>query len=1379
MASKAPVSVDSLNAHIGGLLGGAKTLGPAGAVGPKKVAPAKPAARGLTLKQALSPDNLGAGGKHVATVSGAQQAGLNALGLGRVVLRSAEGISKAVYNHPFQQAGKTVSGIANTAKGVASAAIALPVYTAEYPVKEALKAAGIGHGATNPLHFVKRIAAGETKSLSQKYGGVYRGEKGAGAKLDKQIAQEGPVPTALDLATASPLAEATLGKVAQLARVAKGGEAAAEAARGLAPAALRARPALKVNPLKPGVVQRERGSVSGAAITKAHDVIVRGTAQKVATARAAKPEGAILHKPLSARRAALAPGEIAPASQRAANYTLRARTALLHTRGKATAAFNTHQYVTGRDVEGSLAHTMRSVGTPEEQAAIQYAAANGIRDAKGFAVVAAKREAEIKAGREAAAKTPGVAQTRLEAKAGKVEARAGHDASTADELKQIAEWRKDPSVFDRHEIKAGADALQHLKEVEAGLVGIHPDRAALGRAAPLGKTLGVKTADELNAENLATHGEHLGRVRAAVREEHAANAKATKVAERAHIEARKQRARVGAEALAERQAATSAGGAAARAEERGATHAGGFATERERVAAASAATDAKAALVKAEARHATAREAVAAKRPGAEARLGKAYDDLQAARAENRVATQRSLKAAGAGRREHVAVSNTEGRQAAIRPVAGTAGRRAGSSAARLEAAQAEAEANAGQLKAVRAVQSGARAGHREALNAARIKPERITETGTEYEKRVIAAAAEHGLVAPTHIKSGFESKIASVRSEFAQPANPLSKTRTGVLRATGREELTHRIAEKDMAAKLRKAATLDAKRQILEEHGLLYPTREAAAEAIRAHNVDPSEEGLLAAGLALHGGTEAGQVYVLPHAVKDELDRLGATPSKVAANLRHLSTFPQAVLLAGSISWFEFQRTNDLIASALGGSLHRTAELNRQIKALAPSERVITHTFSGDSIGAIHLQPDSVRELGRMQEIIDSNKVLSVAFKHGNPASTLLRVDQKITGGFRERQFIHNLHVVARDMDPHVAFINRAYSPLGFAMKTGDIELTRKLLTDPAAAAIREEAASRLYKIHGDWHSFTAGEQKLKVFAAFYGFLRYATRMAFFTLPVDHPYVGLLIGQLGQAGYKDAKSIIGTNIPYGLGALYNDDGTVAMDLSRANPVMSPLFQIQKPEQLAGLLTPIAGLLLDFIAQQPVAQGDASQGYQAKYSARGDLKNNTLRGSDRGRIALNEGLSLFAPYRDWRKFDPRQQTSDSLPFSRQIALGSNVKEQLKIDKTNAATAGAGGLSGLVHTELPLLAGGSAQNVKALGQRIGSAQAAAAKLRAAHQTARDYNLSDPLGKQLYQSDLSTARKLAPIQAHIDAALAPANAKLAAIQARIDAALAKKP
>ncbi len=1195
-------------------------------------------------------------------------------GATRAVANTVRAIGETTYDDPVGAAGKTVRQGGDIIKGLASAAIGLPVYAVTYPAKKAVGA----DAGDSPLTLAKNMVGAEGKRIKDTYGPSYRGDKKAYAKLKKQVAKEGPLLPALDVATV--LAPAGVG----LGAAARGGALGAKVQK-----ASTTRAPLRKSAASPAKPQKVRKSAIGVGVTTAHDA-ARKVAQRTAKARAEKrlrvraaekvtgkplsPDSLLYADPkgLSLHRAALKPGEVTPIRRRNVKRSDNLAVATEHRRGEDRAALRIEQHITGRDrAPMSFRESMKQVEGLED--VVEWMRRRGVDDAKGAAVMIPARRAEIARSQVAA-----LAGAGKQGKADQAAAVKAESKGLGQELAIMRRIEEDPTILERPEVKAAV-----AREVARGRAavtkreGLSDARGATGRAKLAGATLGVKRADEINDKAKAARNERVK------------------------------------EADAEVEVAKSA-------------------RDKTRITGARVLAGARADLAKAKGRAEILSRNVTGRQQQGRNFAGGAHGVREAeralAKAQDRVSEELS--------------------QATLN------------------------------LKAANEARSEA---------AAPIK--RAKETPQEYEARVAEVYAEAGLRPPEHGRSTFETDPDALRVQRrvlpgSAPQNPLAKERKGTLYRLGQEDFSPEVQDATLRANLRRGALLDSESRILEQHGLYFKSPDAANKFIEGLGVDADQIALLrpVTGLvrkespaaarrkdgSIRAKDDAGDyarmnpdgVFLVPKHVSDQLDALDAKPSRPAEILRKMAQYPQGAILALSPSWMGFQRVNDVVASTLGGSVLTQKAFAEVVKGLDPDSREVSVVMSGrGSMASEFLGPTSGQRIGRMQRIVDENPTYRDALSSSKPATNLLlkgayelptallRADAKITGGVRERQFLHNLLRAAARMDPDVKSVAKGFGPMGLALKTGDVQLMERLLKDPKYAKARDDAVEALTRIHGDWHNYTAAERKFKSAFAFYGFLRYATKMALYTLPANHPHVALLLAQIGAGGSEYSKSVIGEDMPWRLGALYNKDGTIAADFSRANPLSGPLFSVTKPEQALGLLAPPVAVGMSYLLAQPVGLSDSSEGYISQFTVGGDPQDHAVggfTGTPRLRIAARNVMSWLYPFRAWQNSDTRPQSSDSLPFSRRPLQTDSPEGAIKLEEKRKATPE--GFGEILHDLVPFLGVGSKENVKEKGQQITRAKqdrAAAEELRKAK---RHGALHTPVGRARLNAEKQKAGAL---------------------------------
>lgn len=1163
---------------------------------------------------------------------GARQAGAASgpiAGAARVIGTTVGGIASAVYHEPIESQVKAFGTLKDAFKAIPQTAV-LAGGLASYPVRRALRGFDDPEGGDAAMVAAGEMAKGAVDRVSSTYGPSYRGEKGSGAKLRKQIRKEGPLLATMDLATVAIPTSAALGAGARAGVLGTGARTAATKGtkirygfeaepRELAPRRSGIGIAARAghNTARRAVQRRaEKQAIERTRVTVARrlglDVDEKSLAYKAP-------------KPLAAHRSILGDDELAPLSDKRASRNQRFRVA------------NEDYKIRVRGIQRVQKHVKRGLiaaqrMVPEElRPVIAVAHQLGIRKPEDVEQIVPARIAEIDA-------------RTAEARAGKGE-HAAHDRASVDmdelatERLMLVELLKTPEVFDRPDVQASVEAVAAVtRAAVGGREGIGTAQLAEGRTGLQGGTVGVVRASELN--------------KAARQEQEAARKEARTEVKRAREDFEQ--------------------------------------------------TTAKAKL-----------------------RIERAHRDVERARGRaevlsRNVSGRNTLKGAGTDKY----------------PAGGHGVRQA---EAKLHKVQDEAMAD---VAAARAAREAAKE-QRRAVNAVALK--KIDETPEEYAARVDAAFAARGLAAPGYTTSKYAEDIdqPEKRSDSGgavRGANPLGKTRHGTNYRLGHQAHEPETAVRDMRSIIERGAKLEGENNLMQRVGLYFNSDAEAQAFMRGLGMDKDSivlwepravrkdtPGLvldpadprkdMGDYVATHGG-----VFAIPKAVADELNMLSARPSAVGTVLRRLAHAPQTALLALSPSWWIFQRVNDVIGAAFGGSLHKTVHLQKTVVALRKDDEDaadIVEMLAGGGMSGDILTPKAGQKLGRAQRAIDENASLREAWTSDGPATALLyigkkapmalmRSDAAVTSRVRQGQYLHNLAREAAKMDPDAKRVARGLAPMGHALKTGDTALIARLLKDPEWERARDEAAESLSRIMGDWHTYTARERNVKDFAAFYGFLRYSTRMVFYTLPVDHPHMALLIGQLGNMNAEYAKSIIGDDLPYGLGALYDKSGKVVADLTRANPLTGPLMSLDKPESLINLSTPLVSIITSAVMGVNVGLSDSATGYLKKVTTNGNSKDTSLTMADRLQILGDRTLSLLSPYKMAKKATKDgKESDDSLLWDRQPLIPNTAAEKVKLDQAREMQ-GKGGWRSIFADTFPMFMS-DGRNVAELGKKVSKAK----------------------------------------------------------------------
>jgi hypothetical protein len=222
-------------------------------------------------------------------------------------------------------------------------------------------------------------------------------------------------------------------------------------------------------------------------------------------------------------------------------------------------------------------------------------------------------------------------------------------------------------------------------------------------------------------------------------------------------------------------------------------------------------------------------------------------------------------------------------------------------------------------------------------------------------------------------------------------------------------------------------------------------------------------------------------------------------------------------------------------------------------------------------------------------------------------------------------------------------------------------------VLENPQAV---EKLGEHVDRVLGDYLRYTARERKfLKPTLMFYGFMRYALKTLFYTLPVKHPIAMSLLGKVGQLHDEEIRKIFGgrRDLPpwvFSRVFLFDKNGNVrrndknqieSIDLLRINPVTNVAVDVIGRSArgkgvdfspLAGLFSPIAQAAVGQVVGKDLFQ---DRGFRTKGSA---VERRPPDLVTAGRIVGADLLSSAFPVREGMKLAYRgTQGDEALPFA--------------------------------------------------------------------------------------------------------------------------------
>jgi hypothetical protein len=409
---------------------------------------------------------------------------------------------------------------------------------------------------------------------------------------------------------------------------------------------------------------------------------------------------------------------------------------------------------------------------------------------------------------------------------------------------------------------------------------------------------------------------------------------------------------------------------------------------------------------------------------------------------------------------------------------------------------------------------------------------------------------------------------------------------------------------------------------------------------------------------------------FVVPKEVGDVLES-ATSPTGATARMLEiiLKSKPTRLMLGAlNIPWLGFQVMSNTMLTGLGGGLKPWdiygaskwfRGLDDEAKLAIEAELGITHGhhFAMDQprMGS-QKTPPGTRHLSAAWRGYKETKVGRNLHK-ANPLDFMFKLDEAQNNFFRKQLFYSKAKRDAykrmgrnwrKASDTQGQIIDRVF-------KHEDPEsMLNALRNNPD---LFERHATHVRDWLGDYTKFTPAERKtFQAHVLFYGYLRFSLRFAFYTMPVQHPVMMAMMGEIGRLGAQDIKRLFGVPSNYGLptsmlAQVY--EGRPKKDLEsinwgRMNPFLNAVTQLESEQQVVGLVSPIYQALIDQMYEESSftgrewriegkpTPGEATRPKNYYGSALGAAKFSipgVTEGSPRGRILQRQLLQLAFPYR--------------------------------------------------------------------------------------------------------------------------------------------------
>ncbi len=591
-------------------------------------------------------------------------------------------------------------------------------------------------------------------------------------------------------------------------------------------------------------------------------------------------------------------------------------------------------------------------------------------------------------------------------------------------------------------------------------------------------------------------------------------------------------------------------------------------------------------------------------------------------------------------------------------------------------------------------------------------------ESAVQYARRVRQAGRRQGLGAPGYFRS--EEIPTGTRAMYAKGGSRAIQgpgEYTGALTRTGRESGDLAIVERSAAQNIKRKFNWNLVADTVSEHVLpwsrnkRFTAYELQKEILR-RGIDPesvrlwnprlmreAREGATAAGhgvdaldpsfssahvqTALQHATAslddlatnqaqfraAGWQVAPRHAVEEVMDTAtaGRAEGKVARGYDITKGQLSRVLLANP-AWLGFQVASNSLMSGLAGI--GPADFARSARFFRKMDRAQRADL--EALFGVHGWYKEQRRMGaaggrwtRTWEAVKDTPFYRRGLEGKSPLDALFFRPDNAQNNFFRRALMYNRvkRETYRRLGEDATQIVRLQQRLTGMLKGGPEEQMLAVARNPR---IIEQYAQHVDDFLGNWTRYTAKERHVfSRFVMFYGFLRFATRLAFYTMPVKHPIMSSILLQLGRLEKDEITRIFGTSPPpWEYGNLYapftgfgrtpsKADASRRVPTTRLVPFFNALQYAESPGSVIGMLNPVVGIAANQIAGKnvPLDQPYTVRGKSAYVQRSGDLS-----AGDRLRLAAAEFLHLAPAERAVEAAVLRgKQTSDSsLLFPRPV-----------------------------------------------------------------------------------------------------------------------------
>lgn len=429
----------------------------------------------------------------------------------------------------------------------------------------------------------------------------------------------------------------------------------------------------------------------------------------------------------------------------------------------------------------------------------------------------------------------------------------------------------------------------------------------------------------------------------------------------------------------------------------------------------------------------------------------------------------------------------------------------------------------------------------------------------------------------------------------------------------------------------LRKVADEHHTRDVVDED----PTLQSAEASKALEGIDQHSEELKHDYRTDGGRFTDTKVLVYPKEVMSELHG-GLSPDGKYGRRWDVAKGKVSRILLANPAWLQFQiGANALQAGIAGVGPGTYVKLRKFYAGLTPEER---RAF--DSAIGVHPFFDEQRRLGVTAQgsrlynawsALKDTELYRTVHK-GNPFDLIFRGDNLNNTTFRRAVLYNRARRAAyKRMGEDASGLLRLQHHF---LDRGSVdEVAKAILNDPVKL---EEMAETVNRYMGDYMTFTHNERRyMQRYVMFYGFMRFAVRFTFATLPIEHPIMLAIGAQMGRMQYDELKDIFdGEPPPWEIGNYYSPDGSEKVAIKRMSPLFNAMDWVgggADPLSTAmGSLPPFFTIAINQFAGKNVA---LDQPYTVDGKPSVPYNRKAIGKENRAQIALGEALRLSPYYR--------------------------------------------------------------------------------------------------------------------------------------------------